>query len=108
MLLVKLNLNNLKYLFFLPLWIFTYGILFWVVLDVSFVMQAIIAVTLQQKFHLADKESSSVLKESRTPVKLSCICLAGIQERKLNLVGSALESSCEFCWHKKKSLVATN
>lgn len=72
MLIVKLNLNNLKYLFFLPLWIFTYGILFWVFLDVSFVMQAIIAVTLQQKFYLADKESSSVLKESRTPVKLSC------------------------------------
>lgn len=33
---VKLNQNNLKYLFFMSLWVFIYEILFWVVLDVSF------------------------------------------------------------------------
>lgn len=64
MLIVMLNLNNLKDLFFLPLWMFIYGILFWALPDVSFVMQAIIAV--------GDKDNSSMLKESRAPVKRFC------------------------------------
>lgn len=74
--------------------------------DESFVMHVIIAVTLQQTFHLEDKDGSSALKESRTPVKHFCtLFVYQAFKRNVNLVNSDLESSCEFWLH---IIVATN
>lgn len=72
------------------------------VLDGSFVMQAVTAVSRQQKLRLEDKECISVLKQSRTPVKLFCtLFIQEASKGKLHLVDSALKSSCEFCLHGK-------